>query len=82
MSKKKFLVEIDLRMVKRVIVEAEDDAEAAELSATISAESLALGEADDAVVLGDEPAGHGSGSVYVLAEEDDEDWIRYFGSQN
>lgn len=75
----KYLFEVDLRIIKRVIVEAETRDEAVEIAATISVESLALGEADNAVVLGDEPAGHGSGSVDLLAEEGTPNWKRHFG---
>jgi UPF0288 family protein (methanogenesis marker protein 3) len=76
----KFLLEVDVRIVKRVIVEAETRDEAVDIASTISVESLALGEADNAVVLGDEPAGHGSGSVDLLAEEGTPSWKRHFGA--
>jgi UPF0288 family protein (methanogenesis marker protein 3) len=75
----KYLLEVDVRMIKRVVVEAETRDEAVDIAATISVESLALGEADHAVVLGDEPAGHGSGSVDLLAEEGTPRWTHYFG---
>jgi UPF0288 family protein (methanogenesis marker protein 3) len=77
----KFLLEVDVRIVKRVIVEAESRDEAVDIASTISVESLALGEADNAVVLGDEPAGNGSGSVDVLAEDGDARWDYYFGEK-
>lgn len=76
---KRYLLEVNLRLIKRVIVEAETADEAIENAATISAESLALGEADDALILGDEPPGHGSGSVELIAEEDTEDWSYHVG---
>jgi hypothetical protein len=79
---KKYLFEVDVRIIKRVVVEAETEVEAVDIASTISVESLALGEADDAVVLGDEPAGHGAGSVDLLAEEGTPLWRKYFGSEN
>jgi hypothetical protein len=78
---RRFLLEVDVRIVKRVIVEASSRDEAVDIASTISVESLALGEADNAVVLGDEPAGNGSGSVDVLAEDGDARWDYYFGEK-
>lgn len=78
-SMSKFLLEVDLRMIKRIVVEAENRDEAIEIAATISVESLARGETDHAVVLGDEPAGHGSGSVDLIAEEGTPRWDEHFG---
>lgn len=77
---RKFMFEVDLRIIKHVVVEARTEGEAVDIASTISVESLALGEADDAVVLGDEPAGHGAGSVNLLAEEGTPEWDYHFGS--
>jgi hypothetical protein len=79
----KFLIQVDLRLIKNLIVEAETEEEAIEAAATISAEALALGESDneDVQVLGDEPVGHGSGGVYLLALEGTPEWEHEFGKE-
>lgn len=73
---KKFLVQVEVRLVKNLVVTAENEEDAIDEASTISAETLALGESgkDNVLVLGDEPAGHGSGGVYILAEEGTESW--------
>lgn len=73
---KKFLVQVEVRLVKNLVVTAETEEDAIDTASTISAETLALGESDNdnVLVLGDEPAGHGSGGVYLLAEEGTESW--------
>jgi len=73
---KKFLVQVEVRLIKNLVVTAETEEDAIDEASTISAEALALGESDseNVLVLGDEPAGHGSGGVYLLAEEGTESW--------
>ena len=78
---KKFLVQVEVRLIKNLVVTAETEEDAIDTASTISAERLALGESDDedVLMLGDEPAGHGSGGVYVLAEEGTDLWVHEFG---
>lgn len=79
----KFLIQVDLRLIKNLVVTAETEEEAITEASTISVETLALGEADseNVQVLGDEPAGHGSGGVYVIAEEGTPEWVYEFGKE-
>lgn len=73
---RKFLIQVDLRIVKNLVVEAELVEEAVDAAATISVETLALGESgvDGVTVLGDDPVGNGTGSVELLAEEGTPEW--------
>lgn len=73
---KKFLIQVEVRIIKNLVVSAETEGDAIDEASTISAEALALGESgkDNVQVLGDEPAGHGSGGVHLLAEEGTESW--------
>jgi hypothetical protein len=73
---KKFLIQVDLRIVKNLVVEAELVEEAIDAAATISVETLALGESgvDGVTVLGDDPVDNGKGSVQLLAEEGTPEW--------
>lgn len=81
---KKFLIEVDVRFVRHIIVTAGTQEEAVTIASTVSAESLALGEpnSDEASIeiLGDEPAGHGSGTIQVVAEEGTKAWDKHFGA--
>jgi hypothetical protein len=79
----KFLIQVDLRLIKNLIVTAETEEGAIDAASIISAEALALGESDDesVQVLGDEPVGHGSGGVYLLAAEGTPEWEQEFGKE-
>ena len=75
---KRFLAEVDYRAVKRVVVFAEDEGDAMGRLMTTDVElfmsdsgrrDLYLGYGIE--VLGDEPAGHGSGGVLVIGEVDE-----------
>lgn len=80
---KKYLIQVDVRIVKNLLVEAETEEDAVSIASTIDADRLATGESDDDayVILGDEPAGHGSGGVYVIAEEGTPEWGYEFGKE-
>jgi hypothetical protein len=79
----KFLIQVDLRLIKNLLVVAETEEEAISIASTIDVDRLALGEpdSDDVTILGDEPSGHGSGGVFVLAEEGTPEWGYEFGKE-
>lgn len=77
-GQKRFLAEVDFRAVKRVVIWADDEGDAEGRLTTTDIElfmsdsgrsDLARGYGIE--VLGDEPAGHGSGSVFVIGEVDE-----------
>jgi len=78
---KRFLVQVEVKLIKNLVVSADSADDAVEIASAMSVESLALGENGtdhEVVVLGDEPAGHGSGGVYLLAEEGTPEWEQEF----
>lgn len=84
MSKeKKFLYEIDVRMVKRVVVTAKSKDEALEMVKSAMVILKVDDEHDDKVVLlGDSPAGDDTGYADLLAVDGSEEWKHYFGGLN
>lgn len=83
MSKKKFLYEIDVRMVKRVVVTAKSKDEALEM---VKSTRVILNVDDEhdgkIILLGDSPKGDDSGWVDLLAEDGTPEWKYYFGGLN
>ena len=79
----KFLIQVDYRLIKNLLVEAETEEDAVNIASTIDVDRLALGEpdGDDVIILGDEPVGHGSGGVFVIAEEGTPEWEHEFGKE-
>lgn len=84
MSKeKKFLYEIDVRMVKRVVVTAKSKDEALAMVESVTVDLRIDDNHDNKVVLlGDSPKGDESGWIDLLAAEGSEEWKRYFGGVN
>ena len=81
---KKYLIQVEVKLIKNLLVEAETEEDAVSIASTIDADRLATGESDNEdvyIILGDEPAGHGSGGVYVLAEEGTPEWVYEFGKE-
>jgi hypothetical protein len=75
---KRFLAEVDFRAVKRVVIFAEDEGDAMGRLMTTDVELFMSDSGHEDLlngygieVLGDEPAGHGSGGVQVLGEVDE-----------
>jgi len=77
-GQKRFLAEVDFRAVKRVVIWADDEGDAEGRLTTTDVELFMSDAGREDLrrgygieVLGDEPAGHGSGSVYVVGEVDE-----------
>lgn len=75
---KRFLAEVDFRAIKRVVIFAEDEGDAMGRLMTTDVELFMSDSGRDDLlngygieVLGDEPAGHGSGGVLVIGEVDE-----------
>jgi len=84
MSKnKKFLYEIDVRMVKRVVVTAKSKDEALEMVKSATVILHVDDEYDGKIVLlGDSPSGDETGTADLLAVDGSDEWKHYFGGLN
>jgi hypothetical protein len=79
MSKKKFLYEVDVRMVQRIVVAAESQAEALEVAKSVTVVLQVDDDKNKVVLLGDDPHGNDTGYVDLLAEEGTPEWKYHFG---
>ena len=79
---KKFLYEIDVRMVKRVVVTAKSKEDALEIVKTAIVVLQVDDERDKVVLLGDSPAGDETRTADLLAEDGTPEWKYYFGGLN
>jgi hypothetical protein len=83
MSKeKKFLYEIDVRMVQRVVVAAESQEEALEIAKSATVVLQVDDDKNKVVLLGDDPAGNDTGYINLLAEDGTSEWDYYFRGVN
>lgn len=83
MSKeKKFLYEIDVRMVQRVVVAAESQEEALEIAKSATVVLQVDDDKNKVVLLGDDPAGNDTRDINLLAEDGTPEWDYYFRGVN
>ena len=83
MSKdKKFLYEIDVRMVKRIVVTAKSEEDALETAKSAMVILQVNDDRDKVVLLGDSPSGDETGTADLLAEDGTPEWKYYFGGLN